>query len=107
MRRRRKKREALVRCAGAISVNHRVITAPIIRYRDRSAEGEEAGVSRSGPGNLLAATIRRRSPVYIRAPSFPANGPRLRRLLREIGNHQEKVSITRSMEYVAINRPVN
>jgi len=30
--------EALVQCAGAISVNHRVITAPIIRYRDRSVE---------------------------------------------------------------------
>lgn len=30
--------KALVRCAGAISVNHRVITAPIIRYRDSSAE---------------------------------------------------------------------
>lgn len=66
-KRRRKKSEALVWCAGAISVNHRIITAPIIRYRDRSAEREEAGVSRSDPGNLLAATIRRRGPVYIRA----------------------------------------
>lgn len=44
------RRQRLSRCAGAISVNHRVITAPIIRYRDRSAERRRQGYHDRAPG---------------------------------------------------------
>lgn len=109
----------LVRCAGAISVNHRVITAPIIRCRDRSAEEEnegeekkdEEGKRTSGPRESVSGELANLGVRFtLGAPSFPPSGPRLRRSrsLREIGNRHEKVSIIRATEYVAIIfRPVN
>lgn len=94
-----------------LCVNHCVITAPIIRYRDielrrKARESRELDPAVSSSGGGLADRIRfTRELVVLRRTDLT----RLRRSrsLWEIGNRREKVSITRSTEYVAISWPIS